>query len=147
VIRLRPWLVLPVLAASAACGPVQSLTVIWEASSELEGAKAADGQKYAPYEIVASEAFLDKALEEQAFADYEPAIVFGTKARDLARQAKQKASAATSRPEPPGAPPPGDTPAGEPVPDDTGAPAPVQVVPVPEEGGQPPAPIIVPTNE
>ncbi|MFH1808733.1 MAG: DUF4398 domain-containing protein [Pseudomonadota bacterium] len=145
--RTSRWILLLTLAALAACGPVQSLTVIWEASAELEGAKAADGQKYAPYEVVAAEAYLDKALEEQAFADFEPAIVFGTKARDMARQAKQKTAAATSKATPPDAPPPGDTAADGMVPDDSGTPAPVQVVPVPEEGGQRPPPIIVPTAE
>ena len=82
---------------TAACGPVQSMTVIWEASAQIEGARAAEAQKYAPYEFVTAEAFLDKALEEQSYADFEPAIDFGTKAREMAKKALELSERATTK--------------------------------------------------
>ncbi|MBN2359735.1 MAG: DUF4398 domain-containing protein [Deltaproteobacteria bacterium] len=92
VVRLSLLVAAGLLAA--ACGPVQSVTVIWEASSALEGARAADAQKFAPYEYASAELYLDKALEEQSYADFEPAIVFGTKATQMARKAKELAQRA-----------------------------------------------------
>ena len=128
----------------AACGPVQSMTVIWEANSEIEGARAAEARKYAPYEIVAAEAYLDKALEEQSYADFEPAIDFATKARDLAIKAKQMSERATSKAPPPTAPQ--AAPSAE-----SADPAPVKVVPVPEgtESDAAPSaqPVVVPVTE
>ena len=62
------------------CGPVQSAAHIVDAEVELKAAKAADANKYAVYEFVTSEEYLDKAREEQSHADYEAAIGYGVKA-------------------------------------------------------------------
>jgi len=126
---------------AAACGPVQSMTVIWEASAQIEGARAAEAQKYAPYEFVTAEAFLDKALEEQSYADFEPAIDFGTKAREMAKKARDMSERATTRAPMIPASPSSDKGGEEP------SPTPVQVVPVPEETEPGGAPIVVPVPE
>ena len=95
---LRLSLLVAAAVLAAACGPVQSVTVIWEASSALEGARASDAQRLAPYEYTSAELFLDKALEEQSYADFEPAIVYGTKATQMARKAKELAQQAGKTP-------------------------------------------------
>ena len=95
---LRPLLALAVVALSAlaGCGPTQSTALIMEADVELEAARTADGNKYAPYEFTAAEAYLHKAREEQGYSDYEVSIDFGTKAVKFAKEAKQKAMASKS---------------------------------------------------
>lgn len=92
-----------VVLAMLGCGPVQSTTVIWDATTELEGARAAECERHAPYEYVSAEVYLEKALEEQAHADYEPAIVYGTRALKMAKAARAKTRQATAGP--PKAPP------------------------------------------
>jgi hypothetical protein len=107
VLRLSLLIAAGLLAAG--CGPVQSVTVIWEASSAIEGARAADAQKLAPYEYTSAELFLDKALEEQSYADFEPAIVFGAKATTFAKKAKELAQQAGKTPSAPLTPDEGAT--------------------------------------
>lgn len=132
----------------ASCGPVQSMTVIWEANTAIEGAEAAEAQKHAPYEYYSAQAYFEKALEEQAYADFEPAIMFGTKAAEMAREAHAKTKRAKR-----GAPQLPATTSAPPQPEPaapTPAPAPVKIVPVPEqqpdpgEPAEPPSTIIVP---
>lgn len=95
---LRLALLVAAAGLAAACGPVQSVTVIWEASSAIEGARAADAQKLAPYEYTSAELYLDKALEEQSYADFEPAIVFGARAVEMAKKAKELSQQAGKTP-------------------------------------------------
>lgn len=90
------------LLAVAACGPVHSTATIAEAEAELEAARAAGAERAAPYELTSAEAYLHKAREEQGRSAYEPAARFAVKARDRAREAKQKA--VQSRPRAPEAP-------------------------------------------
>jgi hypothetical protein len=106
---LRPSLALggALLLALAACGPTQSTALIMEADVELEAARTADGNKYAPYEFTAAEAYLHKAREEQGYSDYEVSIDFGNKAVKFAKEAKAKAMASKSEgiaPSPSGSP-------------------------------------------
>jgi hypothetical protein len=131
------------LLLAVSCGPVQSMTVIWEANAEIEGARTAEAQKYAPYEFVAAETYLDKALEEQSYADFQPAIEFGTKARDFALKAKEMSERATTKTPIPKAPLPAGFQQTSPA-----APAPVRIVPVPPAGGtEESVPIVVPVPE
>jgi hypothetical protein len=79
------------LAATTACGPIISTYLIVSAQADLDGAVAAESEKYAVYETTASKEYLHKAREEQGFADFGPAIDFAYKAQDLAIKARQKA--------------------------------------------------------
>ena len=120
--------ILALLPIASACGPMQSTMVIWQADAELAGARAADAEKSAPYEMTAAGIYLDKALEEQSYADFDPAIVYGTKARDMARKARDKAAMAKRRGEIPVTAPPTSSETGmaaEPTQQ-------IRVVPVPE---------------
>jgi hypothetical protein len=76
---------------ASGCGPIESTAVIADASVALAGAKTAEGEKYAPYEYVSAELYLEKAREERGYADFEIAIDYARKARDFARQAQAKA--------------------------------------------------------
>lgn len=78
----------------AGCGPVESTAVINDAQVALAGARAADGEKYAPYEYTSAELYLEKAREERGYADFQPAIEYARKAREMARQARVKAQKA-----------------------------------------------------
>ena len=72
----------------ASCGPVEATAVINDATVALAGAKAADGERYAPYEYTSAELYLEKAQEERGHADYQTAIEYARKAREMARQAQ-----------------------------------------------------------
>jgi len=136
---LRLSLLVAAAALAAACGPVQSVTVIWEASSAIEGARAAEAQKLAPYEYTSAELYLDKALEEQSYADFEPAIVYGTQAVQMARKAKELAQQSGKTPTAPLTPDEGATIEGgvEKQP----------AAPTPPPADDPTAPVIVPVPQ
>ena len=89
---------LPLVAAlcvtcviSTGCGPLISTYLIVSAQADLDGAKAAEAEKYAVYEYTAADQYLHKAREEQGYADFGPSIDFAYKAQDLAAKALTRA--------------------------------------------------------
>src|SRR6185503_16789286 len=80
-----------VVASTAGCGPIISTYLVVAAQADLDGAKAAEAEKYAVYEYTAASEYLHKAREEQGFADFGPAIDFAYKAQDLAQKATARA--------------------------------------------------------
>jgi hypothetical protein len=101
---VRPLLALPLLALLAGCGPVQSTGALIDADVEIEGARAAGAAAAAPYEFTSAEAYLHKAREESGYAQYESAITYATRARELAKDARKKAIAASNRDQKEGTP-------------------------------------------
>lgn len=92
---LRLGLMAVAAAVSIACGPVQSTTLIVDASAELSAAKTARADKHAPFEFTAAEEYLHKAREEQSYADFQVAVNFARKSLNCARVARMLAEAAT----------------------------------------------------
>jgi hypothetical protein len=91
-------LVLAFLAlAAAGCGPIQSTPTLIEADVEVEAARSAGAATAAPYEFTSAEAYLRKAREEAGYAQYQAATDFAAKARDLAKEAREKAVNASNR--------------------------------------------------
>lgn len=78
------------LSLAAACGPIQSGSLIVDAQAELTAAQTAQGSQHAPFEYTAAEEYLHKAREEQSYAEFERAVVFARKSRDCARVARAK---------------------------------------------------------
>lgn len=101
---MRSLLALPLLALLAGCGPVQSTGALIDADVEIEGARAAGAASAAPYEFTSAEAYLHKAREESGYAQYESAITYATRARELAKDARKKALAASNRDQKEGTP-------------------------------------------
>jgi hypothetical protein len=87
--RLRLALGTGLALATIGCGPIQSTSLIMDADTQLEAARAADAPKYAPYEYTLADAYLHKAREEAGYADYEVSIDFAQKALDNAKKAKE----------------------------------------------------------
>lgn len=98
---MRLLLSLAAVATLAGCGPIQSTSALLDADVELEAARAAGAEAAAPYEYTAAEAYLHKAREEAGYAQYEASAELATRARDLARAAKQKATGTATRGEAP----------------------------------------------
>lgn len=80
-----------VLALSYGCGPVESTSLIVQSDTALQGAKTADGEKKSPYEYYAAEQYLHKAREKWGTSDFEYSIDYAREARDLAKQARERA--------------------------------------------------------
>ena len=76
--------------AALGCGPVESTMVIVEADTALHNAKTAGAADRSPYEFVAAEQYLHKAREMWGNADFEYAIDYATKARDLSLKARER---------------------------------------------------------
>ena len=91
------WRITGLIAAMAllgtGCGPILSTVLIQQAATELEGAKAAHAEIHAPYEYTGAELYLEKAREQQGYAEFAPAVDFAYKARELAKRGKDKAIA------------------------------------------------------
>jgi hypothetical protein len=94
---VRHVLALLALAAAAGCGPIQSTPALIEADVEVEAARSAGAPTAAPYEFTSAEAYLRKAREEAGYAQYQATTDFALKARDLAKEAREKAINASNR--------------------------------------------------
>ena len=94
-------LALTVTTFATGCGPLLSTYLILSANAELQGAKAAEAEVHAPYEYTAANLYLDKAREQQGYAEFGPAIDFAYKAKDLALKGKNKSLEAQSQAPPP----------------------------------------------
>ena len=71
------------------CGPVEYINqVSFKAASALAAAKEVQADRYAPYEYTAAEAYLHKAREEAAYAQYQDSIEYGRKAEEQAHRAR-----------------------------------------------------------
>jgi hypothetical protein len=82
-----------VVAACAAvltgCGPIEYINqVASKAATAVDAAKAANAEKYAPYEYTAATEYLHKAREEAGYAEYQDAIEYGRKSEELANRAR-----------------------------------------------------------
>ena len=100
---MRLLLALVPLAVLAGCGPIQSTGALIDADVEIEGARAAGAATGAAYEFTSAEAYLHKAREQSGYAQYESAITYASRARELAKEARKKALAASNRDEKEGA--------------------------------------------
>ena len=88
---MRAVVLLAILATTTGCGPVISTYLIISAQADLDGARAAEAEKYAVYEYTSASEYLHKAREEQGYADFGPAIDFAYKAQDMAVKAEKRA--------------------------------------------------------
>ena len=89
--------VLVLALSSSACGPVRSTAYLLDAEVQLEAARTAGAEKYAPYEWTAARLYLHKAREEVGYSDFEVAVDFAQKASRFANEAKSRALSATKR--------------------------------------------------
>lgn len=89
-----------VLLAVSACGPVQSTAYLMDAEVQIEAARTAQAERYAPYEWTAANLYFRKSKEEVGYSDFEQAVDFAQKAQKFAVQARDNAMKATRRDEP-----------------------------------------------
>jgi len=75
----------------AGCGPIGARGVIREAESAVVRARAAGGDRFAPYETAAAQLYLEKAREEQGRAQYGAAQELAKQSLSFARQAAERA--------------------------------------------------------
>ncbi len=92
--------------ALASCGPVQSTAYLLDAEVQIQAARTAGAEKYAPYEWTAANLYIHKAREEVGYSDFEVAVDFAQKASRYANEAKEKAMSASKKDEVPLPPPP-----------------------------------------
>ncbi|MEM9458490.1 MAG: DUF4398 domain-containing protein [Myxococcota bacterium] len=90
--RLLQLLSLAALVAGAGCGPFGYLKkVAKDASKAVADAKAVDAETYAPYEYWGAVSYLEQAKVLMAYSEYERSFDYGTRAKQLAEEAKAKA--------------------------------------------------------
>ena len=90
---MKVVLALLAVAPLIACGTTRSASAFKEADDALEAAHTAGAQRSAVYEYTGAEAYLSQARTAAGSADDDRAVRFAEKARDLAREARRKASA------------------------------------------------------
>jgi hypothetical protein len=88
--RLLP-LLLTVLAALPACGPVAATSRVVDARAEVEAALAAGADTWAPYEYTKAQIYLRKAKELEGRSDYQQSMVFAGEAEEMATRALEVA--------------------------------------------------------
>jgi uncharacterized membrane protein YgcG len=91
--RLLPLLSLSIaMLASQGCGPFGYLKkVAKDATRAVADAEKAGAEKYAPYEYWGAVAYLEQAKVMMAYSEYERSFDYGSRAKQLAEEAKQKA--------------------------------------------------------
>lgn len=89
--------VLLAATALAGCASIDAARKISAAEVALEAARAAGGERAAPYEFVTAEVTYQKALEENAVARYGDAVDHAVRARQYAEEAQRRAADAPSR--------------------------------------------------
>jgi hypothetical protein len=89
-VRTRIFLAASLLLL-AGCGPIGARGVIREAETAVVRARAAGGERFAPYETAAAQLYLEKAREEQGRAQYGAAQDLAKQSLSFARQAVERA--------------------------------------------------------
>jgi hypothetical protein len=89
------------LFALLGCGPVQSTAYLMDAEVQLEAARTAQAERYAPYEWTAANLYYRKSKEEIGYSDYQQAVDYAQKAQKFAAQARDNAMKAPRKDEPP----------------------------------------------
>lgn len=100
--------------AAAGCGPIEYTNQVGsKAARAVQLAREAGAERHAPYEYTAAVAYLHKAREEGASAEYQIAIDYGRRAEDYATRASaiadEKGGAASARAASGGPPAAGDS--------------------------------------
>ena len=100
----RPLACAALFCFAAACGPVQSTAYLLDAAVQIEAARTAQAERYAPYEWTSANLYLHKAREEVGYSDFEQAVSYSKKASVFANKAKENAMKAARKDEPPAEP-------------------------------------------
>lgn len=88
------WLAAAVLGGVSAggCGPALYTFDILPASSAVHSAEQAGAAEWSPYEYWTAYAYLDKAAEEANEGNYQDAIRFAERAREMGELAQRRTS-------------------------------------------------------
>ena len=97
--RLLLALLVSLVGASAlsGCGPLRSTAYILDAEVQIEAARTAQAERYAPYQFTLAQLYLKKAREVVGYSDYEVGVGFAERASDQARKAKEESMAAAAK--------------------------------------------------
>lgn len=93
-----------VFCCAAGCGPVQSTAYLLDAAVQIEAARTAQAERFAPYEWTSANLYLHKAREEVGYSDFEQAVDYSKKASTFANKAKDNAMKAARKDEQPSEP-------------------------------------------
>jgi len=74
-----------ILGSLWGCGPVNSAIALRDAREALDMARQAEAPDVAPYEWTMAKAYLDKAREEQGYADYKMSVELAERTAELAQ--------------------------------------------------------------
>jgi len=86
------WFLILLLPMALACSPISASKAISRADESLKAAQAIGGEAKCPYEFKAATLALEYAKDREGTSDFEAAIEFAKKARELAEEASRKAS-------------------------------------------------------
>jgi hypothetical protein len=90
----RPLARLLALSLLTACGATQSTAILGDTEDLLESAKNSGAEERAPYEYHAAQMYLTGSREQIGLGEYEAAVQLATRARAMARAAREKALSA-----------------------------------------------------
>ena len=79
------------------CGPLRSTAFILDAEVQIEAARTAGAEKYAPYQFTLAQLYIRKAREVVGYSDCEVGVGFAERASDQARKAKEESMAAAAK--------------------------------------------------
>jgi hypothetical protein len=77
-----------VMLTTARCVAVQSTANLIDADIQLEAARTAGAEKYAPYPYTSAKLYLHEARREAGYSNYDTAVEYAAKASKLANDAR-----------------------------------------------------------
>lgn len=89
---------LALVGALAGCGPIQSTGYLIDADVQIEAARTAGAERYAPYEWTSANLYFEKAKDKVGYSEYEVAVDYAQKASRFANEAKARAIRSAERP-------------------------------------------------
>lgn len=88
---IRLLLAAGLLAATAACGPIQSAQAIRDGQKSLDAARLAEAEQLAPYPFHRCVAYLDMAKRKAGFSEFEISFEFARIAKEAGDKAVEQA--------------------------------------------------------
>ena len=73
------------------CGPLQSTSYLLDAEVQIQAARTAGAEKYAPYAFTSANLYFSKAKDKIGYSEYEMAVDYARKSSRFANEARRQA--------------------------------------------------------
>ena len=88
---MKPFFAFGWLTALMGCGPLQSTSYLLDAQVQIQAARTAGAEQYAPYAFTSANLYFLQAQEKVGHSEYEMAVDYARKSSRFANEARRQA--------------------------------------------------------